>query len=47
MINIIFNFIFELSLIALIIIAAFNEKKLIQFEKMLFKKAKNFLNIIR
>lgn len=42
MASIILHFIFELSLIALIIIAAFNEKRLIQFEKMLFRKIKKF-----
>lgn len=47
MASIILNTLFELSLIALIIIAAFNEKKLIQFEKMLFKKIKKFLEVLR
>lgn len=47
MTTIIFKTLFELFLIALIIIAAFNEKKLITFEKMLFRKIKNFLEVIR
>jgi hypothetical protein len=47
MTSIILNTLFELLLIAIIVIAAFNEKKLIDFEKMLFRKIKKFLNIIR
>lgn len=47
MTSIILNTLFELLLIAIIIIAAFNEKKLIDFEKMLFRKIKKLLNIIR
>jgi hypothetical protein len=47
MTTIILNTLFELLLIALIIIAAFNEKKLITFEKMLFRKIKKFLGVIR
>jgi hypothetical protein len=47
MASIILNTLFELLLIAIIIIAAFNEKKLINFEKMLFRKIKKFLEVLR
>lgn len=47
MTTIILQTLLELSLIALIIIAAFNEKKLIKFEKMLFRKIKKFLEALR
>ena len=47
MTTIIFNALFELFLIALIITGAFYEKSLIQFEKSLFKKIKKFLEVIR
>ena len=47
MTSIILNTIFELLLVTLLVIAAFNEKRLIQFEKMLFRKVKKFLEVLR
>ena len=47
MATLILKTLFEFFLIALIVLAAFNEKQLITLEKSLFKKIKNFLEVIR
>lgn len=45
--TIILKTLFELFLIALIVLAAIYEKQLITFEKTLFKKIKKFWEVIR